>query len=135
MRSGLTVRTAGGLAGLIAVLWMTAGGTAGAATSTATSPSSPASPRPSPGADSWTVYHGDPAGRGVAACPGLVTTAASVWSTAALDGQLHGEPLASRGRVYVATENDTVYALSAATGKVVWSRHLATPVPASSLPC
>ena len=141
MRSGLTVRTAGGLAGLIAVLWMTAGGTAGAATSTATSPSSsprpssPASPRPSPGADSWTVYHGDPAGRGVAASPGLVTTAASVWSTPALDGQLYGEPLVSAGRVYVATENDTVYALSAATGKVAWSRHLATPVPASSLPC
>ena len=38
-------------------------------------------------------------------------------------------------RIYVATENDTVYALSASTGKVVWSRHLATPVPASSLPC
>ena len=41
----------------------------------------------------------------------------------------------SAGRVYVATENDTVYALSAATGKVAWSRHLASPVPASSLPC
>jgi outer membrane protein assembly factor BamB len=141
MRSGLTVRTAGGLAGLTAVLWMTAGGTAGAATATATSPSSSpspsslASPRPSPGAGSWTVYHGDPAGRGVAASPGLVTTAASVWSTPALDGQLYGEPLVSAGRVYVATENDTVYALSAATGKVAWSRHLATPVPASSLPC
>ena len=141
MRTGLTGRTAGGLAGLTAVLWMTAGGTAGAATATAASPSSsaspssPASPRPSPGADSWTVYHGDPAGRGVAASPGLVTTAASVWSTPALDGQLYGEPLVSAGRVYVATENDTVYALSAATGKVAWSRHLATPVPASSLPC
>src|ERR1700722_7930901 len=141
MRSGLTVRTAGGLAGLIAVLWMTAGGTAGAATSTATSPgssprpSSPASPRPSPGAGSWTVYHGDPAGRGGAASPGLVTTAASVWSTPALDGQLYGEPLVSAGRGYVGPENDTVYALSAASGKVAWSRHLATPVPASSLPC
>src|ERR1700728_1419428 len=135
MRSGLTVRTAGGLAGLTAVLWMTAGGTAGAATATATSPNSPASPSPSTGADSWTVYHGDPAGRGVAASPGLVSTAASVWSTPALDGELYGEPLVSAGRVYVATENDTVYALSAATGKVAWSRHLATPVPASSLPC
>ena len=35
----------------------------------------------------------------------------------------------------MATENDTVYALSAATGAVVWSTHLATPVPASLLPC
>ena len=41
----------------------------------------------------------------------------------------------ARGRVYVATENDTVYALSAATGAVVWSTHLASPVPASLLPC
>ncbi len=62
-------------------------------------------------------------------------TAASAWSSPALDGELYGEPLVSAGRVYVATENDTVYALSAATGKVAWSRHLATPVPAGSLPC
>ena len=41
----------------------------------------------------------------------------------------------SGGRVFAATENDTVYALSASTGAVIWSRHLATPVPASSLPC
>ena len=39
------------------------------------------------------------------------------------------------GRVYVATENDTVYSLSSATGAVVWSTHLASPVPASLLPC
>ncbi|HWG12873.1 MAG TPA: PQQ-binding-like beta-propeller repeat protein, partial [Streptosporangiaceae bacterium] len=153
MRSGLTVRTAGRLAGLTAVLWITAGGTAGAATATATSPSSSpspsssaspssspspsssASPHPSPSADSWTVYHGDPAGRGVAASAGVVDTTSRAWTSPALDGQLYGEPLVSAGRVYVATENDTVYALSAATGKVAWSRHLASPVPASSLPC
>ena len=81
------------------------------------------------------MYHGDPAGRGVAASAGAVDTTARAWTSPALDGQLYGEPLVSAGRVYVATENDTVYALSAATGKVAWSRHLATPVPASSLPC
>ncbi len=90
---------------------------------------------PSPGAGSWTVYHGDLAGRGVAASAGAVDTSSRAWTSPALDGQLYGEPLVSAGRVYVATENDTVYALSAATGKVAWSRHLATPVPASSLPC
>ena len=37
----------------------------------------------------------------------------------------------SAGRVYVATEDNTVYALSAATGAVAWSRHLATPVPSA----
>src|SRR5580693_297998 len=138
MRSPLALRTAGWVAGLTAALWMTAGGSAVAGTSAPPfSLSGISSPNASssPGAGSWTVYHGDPAGSGVATAPGPVDTTASVWTTPALDGQIYGEPLVSAGRVYVATENDTVYALSAATGKVAWSRHLATPVPASSLPC
>jgi outer membrane protein assembly factor BamB len=52
-----------------------------------------------------------------------------------LDGQLYGEPLEWDGNVYVASENNTVYAMSAATGGVVWSAHLGTPVPSSALPC
>ncbi|MGI8448155.1 MAG: PQQ-binding-like beta-propeller repeat protein [Streptosporangiaceae bacterium] len=71
----------------------------------------------------------------MAASAGAVDTTSRAWTSPALDGELYGEPLVSAGRVYVATENDTVYALFAATGKVAWSRHLATPVPASSLPC
>jgi outer membrane protein assembly factor BamB len=71
----------------------------------------------------------------VAASAGVVETTSRAWTSPALDGELYGEPLVSAGRVYMATENDTVYALSAATGKVAWSRHLATAVPASSLPC
>ncbi len=86
-------------------------------------------------ASSWTVYHDDLAGDGVASPVSAVDTTAPVWRSPALDGQIYGEPLVSAGRVYVATEDDTVYALSAATGAVVWSAHLGTPVPASSLPC
>jgi outer membrane protein assembly factor BamB len=52
-----------------------------------------------------------------------------------LDGQLYGEPLSVAGHIFVATENDTVYALSAASGAVDWSTHLGSPVPAGSLPC
>ena len=37
-------------------------------------------------------------------------------------------------KVIVATENDSVYALSASGGAVLWTRHLAAPVP-SGLPC
>jgi outer membrane protein assembly factor BamB len=81
------------------------------------------------------VYHGDPAGSGVSAAAGRVDTGSRAWTSAALDGEIYGEPLVSAGRVYVATENNTVYALSAATGAVAWSRHLATPVPSGSLPC
>ncbi len=81
------------------------------------------------------MYHGDPAGDGVAASVNAVNTSAPAWTSPALDGQLYGEPLVSGGRVYVATENDTVYALSAATGAVAWSAHLGSPVPSGSLPC
>jgi outer membrane protein assembly factor BamB len=84
---------------------------------------------------SWTVYHGDAAGSGYAPSVTAVDTDSPAWSSPALDGSLYGEPLVSSGYVYVATENDTVYELSASNGAVVWSTHIASPVPASSLPC
>jgi outer membrane protein assembly factor BamB len=81
------------------------------------------------------VYHDDPVGDGVAPGAGAVDTNTRVWTSPTLDGQIYGEPLVYAGRVYVATENDTVYALSASTGAVAWSAHLGSPVPSSSLPC
>ncbi|HTW04281.1 MAG TPA: PQQ-binding-like beta-propeller repeat protein [Streptosporangiaceae bacterium] len=84
---------------------------------------------------SWTVYHGNPAGTGDARPVVAVYTAKRAWTSRALDGEIYGEPLLFAGRVYVATENDTVYALSAATGAVAWSAHLASPVPSGDLPC
>jgi outer membrane protein assembly factor BamB len=84
---------------------------------------------------SWTVYHGDAAGSGVSNSASAVVTSAPAWTSPALDGQLYGEPLVSGGDVYVATEEDTVYALSSTTGAVVWSTHIASPVPSSKLPC
>jgi outer membrane protein assembly factor BamB len=86
-------------------------------------------------AGSWTVYHGDPTGSGLAGTITAVDTSSPAWRSPALDGQLYGEPLVSGGAVYVATENDTVYELSSSTGAVKWSTHIARPVPASSLPC
>jgi hypothetical protein len=86
-------------------------------------------------AGGWTVYHGGLAGSGVAPGVSSVDTGTRAWTSPPLDGQLYGEPLVDGGRVYVATENDTVYALSSSTGAVLWSNHLARPVPASSLPC
>ena len=83
----------------------------------------------------WTVYHGNRAGTGVAPWVTAVSTRTRAWTSPALDGDIYGEPLVYARRVYVATENDTVYALSAATGRPVWSRHLGRPVPAGSLPC
>ena len=83
----------------------------------------------------WTVYHGDPLGSGVAAGVRSVDTATRAWTSPTLDGQLYGEPLVFGDRVYVATENDMVYALSAATGAIVWSARLGTAVPSARLPC
>ena len=83
----------------------------------------------------WTVYHGDPQGDGTAASVTSVNLSTRAWTSPTLDGQIYGEPLAWGDHVYVASENDTVYELSAATGRVVWSAHLGTPVPASALPC
>jgi outer membrane protein assembly factor BamB len=46
-----------------------------------------------------------------------------------------GQPLVYGTTVYVATENDSVYALDAGTGSVLWQTHLATAVPSGQLPC
>lgn len=86
-------------------------------------------------AGSWTVYHGDAQGGGTAPSVTSVDLSSRAWTSPTLDGQIYGEPLDWDGRVYVASENDTVYALSAATGAVDWSSHLGTPVPSSALPC
>jgi hypothetical protein len=51
-----------------------------------------------------------------------------------LTGQIYGQPLVLGHRVYVATENNTVYALSTATTPRSGPRTSA-PVPASTLPC
>jgi outer membrane protein assembly factor BamB len=84
---------------------------------------------------SWTVYHGDAAGLGVSTALSAVNTARPAWTSPSLNGQLYGEPLVFDGRVYVATEENVVYALSSTNGRVLWSRHLAAAVPSSALPC
>jgi outer membrane protein assembly factor BamB len=83
----------------------------------------------------WTTYHGYPEATGVQAALTTLLPSWRAWSSPNLDGQLYGEPLVAAGRVIVATENDTVYALAADSGAVLWSRHLATAVPSRDLPC
>ncbi|MDH6132072.1 outer membrane protein assembly factor BamB [Kitasatospora sp. MAA4] len=82
----------------------------------------------------WPTYHRDAARSGLA--PGLPPAGevARLWA-ARLDGAVYGQPLVVGGRVLAATENNTLYALDAATGAVLWSRHVGTPVPGTDLPC
>src|SRR5207244_12806446 len=73
-------------------------------------------------------------GSGVAARLRPVQSVSRAWR-ARLDGAVYGQPLVVGAAVLAGTENDTVYALDAGSGRVRWSSHLGTPVPASSLPC
>jgi outer membrane protein assembly factor BamB len=83
----------------------------------------------------WTTYHHDAVRSGIDPDSSSPVAPSQVWQSAALDGTVFGEPLVYGSRVYVATENDTVYALDASSGQVVWQRHLGTPVSDSVIPC
>jgi outer membrane protein assembly factor BamB len=83
----------------------------------------------------WTTYRHDGARSGIDPDSSSPVAPSQIWQSQALDGQVYGQPLVYGSRVYVATENDTVYALDAATGAVVWHRHLATAVDSTALPC
>ena len=83
----------------------------------------------------WTTYRHDAGRSGIDPDSTSPVTPSEAWRTPALDGEVYGQPLVYGSFVYVATENDTVYELDAATGAVVWSSHLATPEPSSAAPC
>src|SRR4051812_26968237 len=104
-------------------------------TAVAATAATAAAPRVSAAVDGdWTTYHHDNARSGVAAGLAPLGALSRAW-TATLDGAVYGQPLAVGDRIFAATENDTVYALDASTGAVLWSTHVGTPVPRSSLPC
>ncbi len=52
-----------------------------------------------------------------------------------MDGAVYAEPLIVGGSVIVATENNSLYALDAQTGKIQWQRNLGAPVLRANLPC
>lgn len=97
----------------------------------------PSVPRAYAGAavPAWTTYRHDAARSGIDPDSTSPVTPSQAWQTPALDGEVYGQPLVYGSYVYVATENDTVYKLDAATGAVSWWEHLATPEPSSVAPC
>jgi len=89
-----------------------------------------------PGAASfteWPGYHYDAAHSGYNPTIPPAGALSRAWA-AKLDAPVQASPLVARGVVIAATENNTVYGLSPATGRVLWSRHLA-PAVTSGLPC
>jgi len=83
------------------------------------------------GSGSWTTYHNDNARTGTdPLAPPAVSGAINPtpdWTEPGLDEEIYAEPLIYGSLVYVATLNNSVYALSQFDGSVVWGRHLGTP--------
>ena len=82
----------------------------------------------------WTTFDQNGLRTGVDSSGNPFSPATPAWTSPTFDGQLYGQPLVYGGRVYAATENDTVYALAADSGQVLWSNHLATPLTPSTVP-
>jgi len=58
-------------------------------------------------------------------------SAKAAWNDDSLDGAVYGEPLVYDATVYVATENDSLYAIEAGNGKELWHAHVGNSVPKS----
>jgi outer membrane protein assembly factor BamB len=120
--------TIGAMATMAGCSSASGGSSAGAAPSARTAGALPAGP-----AAAWPTYGGSTRRTDVAtAAPAGELRIA--WQ-AHLDGAVYGQPLLVGSLVIAATENDSVYALTAATGRIAWQTHLGSPVPMADLPC
>jgi hypothetical protein len=130
-------RTASAIATTVADTPAFAGGAPGTANATAASVGASTPGAVTPAATgfgtNWPVYHQNLAGSGVDPANTDLSSVSPAWTSAILDGQIYGEPLVDGGRIVVATENNTVYALAANSGAILWHTHIATPVPASDI--
>ncbi len=123
------------VAGAAALLVAAVGCTSPATTTSpaTVSPTTVSQSATSSAAADWPTYDRTAERSGVSvSSPALVAVRQS-W-TASADGAVYAQPLVVGSEVIVATENDSVYALSASSGAVLWTRHLASPVTAG-LPC
>jgi outer membrane protein assembly factor BamB len=83
----------------------------------------------------WTTYFHDPVRSGVDPDqPAITPSAVALAWTQTLDGHVFAEPLVFNNQVFVATEANSVYALDAATGAILWRQNVGPPVT-GGLPC
>jgi len=103
------------------------------------------SPQESP-QDNVLTYHGSPDRKGNFVAPGLTWQRAKSLHVdekfhARVAGNVYAQPLhwrapgSSSGMLLVATEENNVHALDAATGNAIWTRSLGKPVARSALRC
>jgi outer membrane protein assembly factor BamB len=76
----------------------------------------------------WITYHGNLSRTGVDASEANLNPIRMAWSNNLDGARVYGQPVVADGRVFVATENDDVYALDARDGHVLWQRSLGTPL-------
>ena len=96
--------------------------------------SCPKSPGPTAGGN-WTTYHQNNFRTGFEPTANISAVSATWKNPTALDGDVYAEPLVCGSTVYVATEQNSVYAVNATNGNVLWRTNLGAPVPGSALPC
>ncbi len=108
---------------------LTATATSGSSSPTATATAVAATP-----AGDWYTYHYDQKRTGYVQTAPDAQQFTKAWNVK-LDGAVYAEPLVVKGNVIVATENDTLYALSPDNGSVIWQRNVGKPVKQSTLPC
>ncbi len=82
---------------------------------------------PAFGSPSWPVYNGNAQRTGNDTSEPALLPVHHAWSRP-VDSAVYAQPLVYNGRVFTATENNTVYALDAHDGAILWSRHLGTPM-------
>ena len=97
--------------------------------------------------DSVLMHHKNPSRDGVYIEPALTKAAIGTlhkdpaFQPTGVTGNVYAQPLFVDGGgtgtdlVIIATEENNIYALNAATGATVWTKNLGTPVPLSKKPC
>lgn len=83
----------------------------------------------------WTTYHRNAARSGDDPEATKPITPTLAWQSLDLGAPIWSQPLILGSRAYVATVGDEIYALDAATGKVIWRKSAGTPVPDKDVVC
>lgn len=89
-------------------------------------PTASVSPK-TPAVGGWPAYHRNPSRTGDVAHGPALNPPHRAW-TADLGGAVRGQPVVADGRVIAATERNRVVALDPASGKVLWSHTVGTPL-------
>ncbi len=83
----------------------------------------------------WPNFHRDAGHTGFDGQNVVFNGASKDWTSAGLDGAVYAQPLVVGNRVFVATENNSVYAFDAASGATVWHYNAGAPESGGNFNC